>query len=185
MQTKLSSSHFKVVYFTKWPALQSRPNNNHLRILPSFLNESNLAGSFHSVSVSRQAAESLLQTVRSDEGVAAFNLDTVEGFDSLADLDLVSAGIADEDKSVVVFDATHGRFSVQGELDDRVSVSAGDNSNGSLADVLGLARQTQSARQTESGRSVDLASDLGIDSTEGSLTSTFSFNNSVCVVGCG
>ncbi len=103
--------------------------------------------------------------------------------DGSTDLLLVGTGVTGEDEGVVVFNATHGTFSVDREFDDGVGVGAGDNGDGSSARVLGGTGETQSARQTESAVGADLATSLGISSTKSSLTSSFSLlnNNSVYV----
>lgn len=146
------------------------------------LDDTNGSSSGHGVTITRKTTESLLDTVGSDQSVATVNLDAVEGLDGSTDLLLVGAGVASEDEGVVVLDAAHGTFSVKRELDDGVSVRAGDDGSGSSAGVLGSTGQAQSAGQAESAVGTDLATSLGIGSTEGSLTRTFSLlnNNSVC-----
>lgn len=145
------------------------------------LDESNFTGSFHGITVSSKTTESLLNTVSSDQSVATVDFDTVEGLDGSTDLLLVGAGVTGEDEGVVVFDATHGTFGVDREFDDGVGVGAGDDGDGSSAGVLGGTGETQSARQTESAVGTDFTASLGISSTEGSLTSTFSLLNNSSV----
>ena len=146
-----------------------------------YLDETDFTGSFHGITVSRKTTEILLNTVGSDQGVAAVDIDTVEGLDSSTDVLLVGTGVTGEDEGVVVFNATHGAFGVDGEFDDGVGIGAGDDGNSSSAGVLGGTGKTQSAGQTESAVGTDFTASLGISSTEGSLASTFSLLNNSSV----
>ena len=121
------------------------------------LDEANGAGSLHGIKVGRETAEGLLEPIGTDERVALLNFHAVELVDGSADLELVGAGVAAEDEGVVVLDAAHGLFRVQGELDDAVGVVTGDHGSDGLAQVLGAAWQAQRLGQTEGARGADLA----------------------------
>ena len=112
----------------------------------AFLDETNFTGSFHGITVSGKTAEGLLNTIRSDQSVATVNFDTVEALNGSTDLLLVGTGVTGENKGVVIFNATHGTFSVDREFDDGVSISAGDNSDSSSTGILGGTGKTQSTR---------------------------------------
>jgi hypothetical protein len=144
----------------------------------SNLNESNLAGSLHGISIGSKTTESLLETIGTDKRTARLNLHSVQLHDSGADLVLVGARIADKDEGVVVFDAAHGLFRVQGELEDGMGVGTGNNGQDSLARVLGVAGKTKGLGETETAGGADLAKGLGSRALDRSLASTLSLGRS-------
>jgi hypothetical protein len=119
------------------------------------LDDSDLVGNIESVDVNWELNESLLLSVRSDEGSDLGGGDLVHLLDGVDDLVLVGQNVDDEDQGVVVLDSLHGGLSGEWMSEDTVLIqlsSAGSRS----ARILRLAGQTESLWTLEVDRGVDL-----------------------------
>merc|ERR1712000_228964 len=135
------------------------------------LDNGELGGSdIKSINISGQTGEGLLGSIRADKGVDLDGVNIVELLQSLLDLTLVGTDI-DEDESVVLLNLLHGALGVERVDDDLVLIEAWLMGN-RLAWVFGSSRELEGLRLVEGGRETDLADLVGVDTLQGSLSSS-------------
>merc|ERR1712093_560732 len=136
------------------------------------LDNGELGGSdIKSINISGQTGEGLLGSIRADKGVDLDGVNIVELLQSLLDLTLVGTDIDDEDESVVLLNLLHGALGVERVDDDLVLIEAWLMGN-RLARVFGSSRELEGLRLVEGGRETDLADLVGVDTLQGSLSSS-------------
>jgi hypothetical protein len=137
------------------------------------LNETNLVGNIKGIDISGQTDESLLGTVRSDEGVDLESLNIIKSLDSILDVVLVGLNVDNKGQGVVFLNLLHGSLGVQGLTDDTVLIHAGSMGD-RLASVLGGTGQDKSLGNVEVGGSADLANSLTVNTLKSSLLGSLS-----------
>ena len=151
----------------------------------SFLEDTNLVGNVHSLVLTGQTDESLLEAESRDDRVHVLALHVVQLVDGVANLSLVGAEVNEEGEDVLrlvvtrvaalpYLDLLHSRLGDHGLLDDGVDVHLVVLRDGSSL-VLGLASELQSVRAEEVGVGVNLAHSLLLF-TLNLLSSSSSYN---------
>ena len=146
----------------------NRRNSNKDKSNTFSLEDTNLVGNVHSLVLTGQTDESLLEAESRDHGVHVLALHVVQLVDGVANLSLVGAEVNEESEDVLrlrnergtitrmYLDFLHGRFGNDGLLDDGVDVHLVVLGNGSSL-VLGLAGELQRVGAEEMGVSVNLS----------------------------
>ena len=163
----------------------NRRNSNKDKSNTFSLEDTNLVGNVHSLVLTGQTDESLLEAESRDHGVHVLALHVVQLVDGVANLSLVGAEVNEEGEDVLrlvvthvialpYLDLLHSRLGDNGLLDDGVDVHLVVLRDGSSL-VLGLASELQSVRAEEVGVGVNLAHSLLLF-TLNLLSSSSSYN---------
>jgi nitrate reductase NapAB chaperone NapD len=141
------------------------------------LNETNLVGDVKSIDISSQTNESLLVTIRSDEGVDLSSFNIIKTLDGILDLVLVGLDIDEEGQGVVFLNLLHGSLGIERLTNDTVLIHTRSMGN-RLASVLGSTVQNQSLGDVKVGGSADLANCLTVNTLESGLLGVKSLGGS-------
>ena len=163
----------------------NRRNSNKDKSNTFSLEDTNLVGNVHSLVLTGQTNESLLEAESRDDRVHVLALHVVQLVDGVANLSLVRTEIHEEGEDVLRLVVTrvialpylnllHSRLGDNGLLDDGVNVHLVVLRDGSSL-VLGLASELQSVRAKEVGVGVNLAHSLLLF-TLNLLSSSSSYN---------
>ena len=136
----------------------------------SFLEDTNLVGNVHSLVLTGQTDESLLEAESRDDRVHVLALHVVELVDGVANLSLVGAEVNEEGEDVLrlvvirvialpYLNLLHSRLGDNGLLDDGVNVHLVVLRDGSSL-ILGLASELQSMGAEEVSVGVNLTNSL-------------------------
>mgnify|MGYP000083335399 CR=1 FL=1 len=149
----------------------NRRNSNKDKSNTFSLEDTNLVGNVHSLVLTGQTDESLLEAESRDDRVHVLALHVVQLVDGVANLSLVGAEVNEESEDVlrlrnerraitrVYLDFLHGRFGNDGLLDDGVDVHLVVLRDGSSL-ILGLASKLQSMGAEEVSVGVNLTNSL-------------------------